>query len=96
MKRFADLSSCRDYVHSKSGTLVGVEIGDGARNVNEEPFSGTVAFMPGNEVIQGKSQEEDLCYVHMPDDCNRSRLAFKKLGVCNSRTNVNVYIVELA
>lgn len=48
--RFPDLASCRDYVHSRGGTLVGVEIGEGARNVDEEPFSGTCAFMPGNEV----------------------------------------------
>lgn len=50
VKRFDDLLACRDYVHSREGTLVGVEIGDGARNVDEEPFSGTCAFMPGNEV----------------------------------------------
>ncbi|CAM9603418.1 unnamed protein product, partial [Hapterophycus canaliculatus] len=49
VSRFADLPSCRDYVHSRGGTLVGVEIGDGARNVDEEPFSGPCAFMPGNE-----------------------------------------------
>lgn len=50
--RFSDLSSCRDYVHSRGGTLVGVEIGDSAKNIDEEPFSGTCAFMPGNEVRQ--------------------------------------------
>ncbi|CAN0303942.1 unnamed protein product [Ectocarpus sp. 6 AP-2014] len=47
--RFSDLPSCRDYVHSRGGTLVGVEIGGGARNIDEEPFLGTCAFMPGNE-----------------------------------------------
>lgn len=30
--------------------MVGIEIGNGARNVDEEPFAGTCAFMPGNEV----------------------------------------------
>lgn len=50
VRRFPDLPSCRDFVHSRGGTLVGVEIGEGARNVDEEPFSGTCAFMPGNEV----------------------------------------------
>ncbi|CAN0504635.1 unnamed protein product, partial [Laminaria digitata] len=49
VRRFADLPSCRDFIHSAGGTLVGVEIGAGARNVDEEPFAGTCAFMPGNE-----------------------------------------------
>lgn len=50
MERFPDLQSCRDYVHSRGGELIGVEIMDGARNIDEEPFSGTCAFMLGNEV----------------------------------------------
>eukprot|EP00752_Nemacystus_decipiens_P017741 g15908.t1 len=42
------------------GTLVGVEIGNGARNVDDEPFSGTCAFMPGNEG-SGMSEQQKAC-----------------------------------
>ncbi|CAM9504117.1 unnamed protein product [Ascophyllum nodosum] len=50
VERFPDLSSCRDYVHARGGRLIGIEIVGGAVNVDEEPFRGTCAFMPGNEV----------------------------------------------
>lgn len=50
IRRFPDLISCRDFVHARSGKLVGIEIVEGARNVDEEPFSVACAFMPGNEV----------------------------------------------
>ncbi|CAM9613846.1 unnamed protein product [Pylaiella littoralis] len=59
--RFPDLSSCRDYVHSRGGTLIGVEIGDGAKNVDEEPFSGTCAFMPGNEGSGMNGKQKSCC-----------------------------------
>ncbi|CAM9499816.1 unnamed protein product [Ectocarpus sp. 4 AP-2014] len=58
--RFSDLPSCRDYVHSRGGTLIGVEIGGGARNIDEEPFLGTCAFMPGNEG-SGMSEQQKAC-----------------------------------
>ncbi|CAN0273678.1 unnamed protein product [Ectocarpus sp. 12 AP-2014] len=58
--RFSDLPSCRDFVHSRGGTLIGVEIGGGARNIDEEPFLGTCAFMPGNEG-SGMSEQQKAC-----------------------------------
>jgi len=68
VRRFSDLRSCRDYVHSRGGTLVGVEIGDGARNVDDEPFSGTCAFMPGNEVGKKYSEAAEGTRLHAEFD----------------------------
>ncbi|CAM9938820.1 unnamed protein product [Discosporangium mesarthrocarpum] len=69
IRRFDTLRDCCDFVHSRGGAVIGVEIVDGAKNLDEDPFpfSGTCAVMMGNEgtgmSLQQKEQCDDFCYM---------------------------------
>ena len=51
LRHFDTLALARNYLKDECGcTIVGVEIAEGAAPIHKHPFSGSCAFMLGNEV----------------------------------------------
>jgi tRNA(Leu) C34 or U34 (ribose-2'-O)-methylase TrmL len=58
---FASLPLAKDYLVSVNSSLVGVEIGHGARSIATSPFTGSTAFLMGNEGSGLEKRHIDLC-----------------------------------
>lgn len=56
------------FLQERSIPLVGVEIMDGARSVLDNPFEGSVAFMPGNEGtgLSRRQKEISNSFIYIP------------------------------
>lgn len=56
------------FLRERSIPLVGVEIMDGARSVLDNPFEGSVAFMPGNEGTGLSKRQKDISdsFIYIP------------------------------
>jgi tRNA G18 (ribose-2'-O)-methylase SpoU len=56
------------FLAEKSIPLVGIEIMDGAKSVVDNPFSQSIAFMPGNEGTGMSNHQKEVCssFVYIP------------------------------
>ncbi|CAM9112537.1 unnamed protein product [Choristocarpus tenellus] len=63
IRQFRDLDSCCDFVHGRGGSMIGVEIVDGARSLDDDPFpfDKSCAFMMGNEGSGMSPQQKERC-----------------------------------
>lgn len=50
LTRYESLEVCREALHSRGFKIYGVEISSDAKDINDEPFDGSAAFIMGNEV----------------------------------------------
>ena len=61
-RRFDNLDDCRRYLKEMGDiAIVGVEIMDGAADVNTHPFSGDTAFLMGNEGTGLNDKQVEVC-----------------------------------
>jgi len=49
---FDTLQACKESLKKEGFSIVGIEIGEGAKDVNTHPFTGPTAFILGNEVLE--------------------------------------------
>jgi len=61
LKHFYTLEDCVVYLHENNYALAGIEISDNAVNIEEHPFMGNTAFLPGNEGAGLSQKQQDLC-----------------------------------
>jgi tRNA G18 (ribose-2'-O)-methylase SpoU len=59
--RYPTLAECRDHLHSKGVRIAGIEILEGAEDVNNEPFYGSTAFLMGNEGAGLSDKQLSVC-----------------------------------
>ena len=79
-KHFFSLKDAANYLHENQYTLMGIEINEKSINIEEHPFTGNTAFLPGNEG-SGLSQE----YIALCD-----QLVYIKQFGSGASLNVNV------
>lgn len=62
------LQDAVQFLKERSIPLVGIEIMEGARSVLENPFTQSIAFMPGNEGTGMSSAQKSVCdsFVYIP------------------------------
>ena len=60
-KHFYTLEDAVEYLHENDFTLTGLEINQNSKNIEEHPFSGNTAFLPGNEGAGLSQKQLDLC-----------------------------------
>jgi tRNA G18 (ribose-2'-O)-methylase SpoU len=68
VSRLASLRDCRDYCQARSVRIVGVEILESARSIDDEPFLGDTAFIMGNEGSGMNAAQTAICddFVYIP------------------------------
>jgi tRNA G18 (ribose-2'-O)-methylase SpoU len=62
------LEQAAAFLAEKSIPLVGIEIMDGAQSVVDNPFTSSIAFMPGNEGTGMSNRQKEVCssFVYIP------------------------------
>ena len=53
-RHVASVGAAREYLHARGASLVGVEIDDASHDVTQDPWTGPVGFLMGNEVREGR------------------------------------------
>ncbi len=69
LKHFEELRECREWLVGERGcTIFGVEIIEGARAIQEHPFTGNAAFIMGNEGTGLNKNQMAICdaFVYIP------------------------------
>ena len=61
IQRFARFVEGVDYVRSRGATVFGIEISERAISVENRPFEGSAAFVPGNEGDGLRDEQIALC-----------------------------------
>lgn len=67
-EHFPSLATCRTHLKEAGFSIVGVEIGDSSRDVTTQPFSGSTAFIFGNEGSGLHATAAAICdaFVYIP------------------------------
>lgn len=72
---FDDVSQLRIYCQEKSINIVGIEIGEGSKPINEFEFKGDTLFVLGNEGQGMNTKQKELCknsLVYIPQFSNKT------------------------
>lgn len=72
VRLFPSLAQGVAYVRGRGAAVVGIEITPTARSVATHPWSGPVAFLPGNEALGLSASQKALCdsFVYVPQHGN--------------------------
>lgn len=68
VSRLVSLSDCRAYCQARGIRIVGVEILESARSIDDKPFQGDTAFIMGNEGSGMNAAQTAICddFVYIP------------------------------
>ena len=67
-RNFGSLEELKTYSQAKSVQIIGLEILSSSKNIWDSPFSGSTAFLMGNEGTGMSEQEKEICdgFVYIP------------------------------
>lgn len=60
-KHFFTLDAAADYLHGQEYKMIGLEIGSDSTPIENHPFHGNVAFLPGNEGTGLTENQKGIC-----------------------------------
>ena len=67
-RNFGSLEELKTYSQANSVQIIGLEILSSSKNIWDSPFSGSTAFLMGNEGTGMSEQEKEICdgFVYIP------------------------------